>query len=369
MTPDQQKFCNSYHRALVEPFTSNRRWYSLLRNAQNTWQDLFRFFPNLEEIGVGCCEIDEHPAPTSTKAFLTRYGSAIRKEVWPPYIEDSTVNIGWASAIVLEAAPPTVQRLHLGMVNLDHFNFFSTVNRLLGIVYQRHHFLSDHPPLNITKLCINFQGLEGMHGSFDWDDDMGSAISVRYWVLVLSSLRSLVYLEFGQERSYEHLAFTLATNEYEIDLKSSPILHLLQNYRPERLKTLRLAGFLFQLDQCLQCLESLARHWASPTDIIFDYIHINTDTRVSDERGDAHIAGSSWVALCRILKKEHPGLQISLIRPRSHLDNEEVHHLPSSCLRVLQNMGVHIEDGNREPEWRGPLHLLNAGRWDSLEDS
>jgi len=103
---------------MVEPFTDNRSWYRLLRAANDSWSLVFRRFKHLEKISVGCCEILDQPSPTYTHTFVLQHGRDVLSEPYPPYIEDAAVNMGWASSIVLNAAPPTVRYLKLSMANM-----------------------------------------------------------------------------------------------------------------------------------------------------------------------------------------------------------------------------------------------------------
>jgi hypothetical protein len=89
------------------------------------------------------------------------------EELDPPFLQDDAANIGWASSIVLKTAPSTVRSLRLGLANLDNFNSFSTVNRVLSLGYRWPHIRPDLE-LEVTRLSLTLRGIAGTHGSQIW---------------------------------------------------------------------------------------------------------------------------------------------------------------------------------------------------------
>jgi hypothetical protein len=324
LTRVARSYCENYHRALVEPFVENRRWYMLLRNAQASWPDIFRSFPNLEEIGVGCCERIRHPSCTYTNVFVARHGNDVLSEVEPLYAEDSTVNMGWASAVVLASAPSSVRSLQLSIANFDNFNSFATVNRLLSIVYRDTMFLTEDPPLNITKLSITLRGIDGVHGQPEWSSDTGSAGLLRYWEKVISSLVGLKHLEFRQDMNSDpNLAFTSGENTKPM---GNVVVSVLSQINHPRLETLQLHDFkiasttlsnLFQDTDFIRspCLQT----------VLLDNIRLSLYTALDEDLDDgrqsylAHTQGMGWMNTCNCIARSLPGVTTVLKNPSSNI--------------------------------------------------
>jgi hypothetical protein len=356
---DARRYCENYHRALVEPFVDSRRWYSLLRNAQASWPDIFQAFPKLQEIGVGCCERVHHPPQTYTSIFVKRHGEDVLAEARPHFFEDFAVNMGWASAVVLECAPPSVQSLHLTMVNMDNFNQFATVNRLLSIVYRNSQFLTVNPPLGITKLSLTLRGVRGVHGN-DTNTDTGSAGLLRYWERVLNSLRNLKHLEFFYDRSSEGHYFDLAFTEGEnTDISSNVVTLVLAKVKHPQLETLRLHDF--GLDQAtLMDIFRANAFIQSPNlqTVILNNIRLGRlqDKQDLNEFGyiltrpsDKNLIRirEGWVVACKTMVQKLPGVKFVLRDPSTDTDDiggysfaldsalrEEIQRLPGFQLDI-----------------------------------
>lgn len=295
---------------MIEPFSDNRSWYRLLRCADRSWGQVFRRFPKLEAISVGCCEIVDHPAPTYTHTFVLEHGRDVMSELHPPYAQDSAVNMAWASSIVLKAAPPWVRHFQLSMANTDNFNTFATVNRLLTMIQR----WSIQPQLaNITSLCLNIRGIAGTHGSSDWAGETGSAGSVRHWTKALNSVPELRHLELRDEMEVDS-ALRFSGNDMS-DLEASVLEWILPELTLKRLRTLRLSRFSFDKTKVLDmfpdiwpCLETL---------ILEDITLIMRDAQdtIASEEHQAHLEGASWVDACRWLVGDRGMPHVRVIRP------------------------------------------------------
>jgi len=334
-----RRYCENYHRALVEPFIDNRRWYALLRNAQASWPDIFDAFPNLQEIAVGCCERVHHPSQTYTNVFLSRHGKQAVSELRPYYLEDPTVNMGWASAVVLESVPPGLRSLQLSMANIDNLNSFATVNRLLSIVYRSSLFVASNPPLGITKLSITLRGVRGVHGS-EPSSDTGSAGLVQYWEKVLNLLHNLKHLEFHQHRHSDDLALAYTDGE-RTNKVGNVVTMILAKLQHPQLETVRLHGF--SLDEvtlmdifrdnvvvqspCLQTfiLDNIRLACVAPP----TYLDEVPSTYLEEDGQDVwphwnkswmRAQGEGWLNICKTITHSIAGVQIVLRDPSQNIE-------------------------------------------------
>jgi hypothetical protein len=339
MSDEARQYCSDYHRALVEPFTDNRSWYRLLQAADASWGRVFKSFQNLEEISVGCCEIVDHPPPTYTYTFVLRHGKSVIEEPYPSFIEDNTVNLAWASSIVLKTAPPTVRSLRLSMANLDNFNSFATVNRLLSLSYRVPVQRRIH---GVTRLSLTLRGIAGAHGSRDWHGDTGSAGAARHWKTMLNSLQDLQHLElYNSLRTDGQLHFS------EDDLSNSLecILDwILPDLVLKHLRTLRLSNFHLNqstmrktLGGQFPCLQDLELN-----DIILLMMSDDVD---GDMPLIHHVSGQSWLDVCHAVLEEHPGLYITLRRPVSNINGFGTDHgLNSTYVEKISRLpGVRVD--------------------------
>lgn len=334
MTDEQQAYSSEYHRALVEPFTDNRRWQQLLRTASSTWGQVFGHFPDLEEISVGCCERVDQPRPTSTYAFFLQYGKDVVRDVYPEFVEDSTTNLAWASSVVSKSAPPNVRSLRLSMSNMDNFNSVSTVNRLVSLTHRQ--FNPAKASIHITKLDLSLCGVAGTHGDRDYQGDTGSAGSVRLWRSVLTDLRSLQYLT---------LRNNLATDEpirFSRMEKSDPYASVLGWLLPElaldQLQTLRICDFI--LDQA-EVQTIFRAHWPRLERIVLDdvnlMIHWSGDI-IDLDLQLKHLQGNSWLDFCRSLREEQSNVRLELNKPVSCLTNLRRYGLHPTFIDSIQSI-------------------------------
>ncbi|KAF1843830.1 uncharacterized protein K460DRAFT_368690 [Cucurbitaria berberidis CBS 394.84] len=335
MNDEQQEYCLNYHRAMVEPFTNNRRWQQLFRTANATWAQLFARFTHLDEISVKCCERVDQPRPTYTHTFVLQYGKFIHEDEHPKYVEDSTVNIAWASSVICRSAPPTVRSLRLSMANMDNLSSIATVNRLLSLSYRQPNVI--RYPIRITRLSLSLRGVAGVHGNRDWKGDTGSAGSVRFWKGVLNTSHGLQHLELRNSLTMnEDIRFSNLENS---DSKACVLAWLLPGLAVSQLRTLRLCDFMLE-KAVVQ--PTFSGHWPRLEALILDDIQLLL--REEKEGIDAalvrfeHLRGQSWMEVCRTLSKENPGLRIKLNRPVSNMDDFEGHRLHPTYVEKIQSI-------------------------------
>lgn len=340
MTAEQQQYCANYHRALVEPFTDNRRWHQLFRTANNTWGQTLGLFTHVEEISVGCCERADQPRPTYTHSFLLQHGKFVTEDVQPRFVEDSTVNRAWASAVICRSAPPTVRSLRLSMANMDNFNSVATVNRLLGLSYRQ----VGQSEYLLQSLSLSFRGVAGTHGDQNWHGDTGSAGSVRFWKTMLNGLSSLQHLELRNVLTIDE-DFRFSEMDRS-DAKACILEWLLPDLVLSQLRSLRLCDFL--LDKAT-FEKTLSGHWPRLEHLFLDDIQL----MLREESGFdctsghlEHLQGDSWRELCRALYDKHPGLRIELTRPVSNINDAKDHRLHPRCVEPIQRIpGVVLDLG------------------------
>ncbi|KAF2260997.1 hypothetical protein CC78DRAFT_536026 [Lojkania enalia] len=317
MSLEQQEYCSNYHQALVEPFTDNRTWHRLLNSAIHFWPQIFTRFPNLRHIGVGVCERVDHPASTYTNLFIQEHGREVIHEVNPPYVEDATVNLAWASSIVLQSAPPSVSSLQLSATHNDNLSSFANVNRLLGMVYRSTAFLTDTRLVNIKNCTISIKGVAGTHGAKNWHGDTGSAGMVRYWRKVLSAMPNLTHLTLRLDVEGRDLRFT---NLEDSDPNGCILEWLLTDLNLDGLKELVLSDFLLRTDTINKII---GENTPTLTKLVLYHAKIsllepNADFTFRDEQ---YLNGAGWLGVCRGLTAKMPNLKCELIRPTSSLEN------------------------------------------------
>lgn len=330
-TATQHRYCDEYYNAMVEPFTDNRRWYKLLHAANSTWCRIFFKFENLESISVGCCERVDQPRPTCTNTFVLEHGRSVIEDVQPPFVEDATVNMGWASAIIFRVAPSTVQSLQLSMANLDNFNTVATVNRLLSLSYRNLHPGYMH---NVTRLSLTLGGVTGVHGAQDWSGDTGSAGLVRHWKKELNSMRCLQHLELRDASNLENVPFSDLENT---DLCATILDWLLPDLILDQLRTLRLCNFLLNR---ATVETTLSGYWPQLENLILEDIQLflrRDETTGYGERYLQCVQGRSWLETCRALASKLP-CRIFLIRPVSILVGAEEYELESSYVEQIRQL-------------------------------
>ena len=333
MTDEQEEYCSQYHRAMVEPFTDNRRWHQLLRTANASWGKIFRHFTHLEEISVGCCEIVDQPRPTYTNLFLLQHGKFVEADAHPRYIEDPTVNMAWASSIICGSAPPTVRFLRLSMANMDNFSSVATVNRLLSLGYRA---IDSRQSLSqVTRLDLSLCGVAGTHGDRDWHGDTGSAGNVRFWTKALNSMYNIQYLALRNKLSTdENIRFS--PRNYS-DPKGCLLEWLLPGLVGDYLSTLRLCDFL--LDKA-SIHTTLSGRWPRLENLVLDDAQLMLRENEAVDTFTVHIEhlqGYSWLEVCQALSEKSPDVRIELNRPVSNVNDREDHRLHPKCISLLQS--------------------------------
>jgi hypothetical protein len=333
LTDEQRQYSADFHRAMVEPFTDNRSWYRLLRAANASWGQVFRRLKYLEEISVGCCDIADQPPPTYTHTFVLQHGKDVVTEPHPPFVQDPTVNMAWASSVVVKTAPPTVRRLRLSMANMDNFNSFATVNRLLSLSYKGFPEISN---MRTTSLSLTLRGISGTHGQRDWHGDTGSACTARYWKNTLNKLANLQHLELRNEMS---LNDDLMFSDMEMSDSRACILDwIMPGLVLQQLRTLRLRHFL--LDTAT-IETTFAGHWPRLERITLDEVLLMMQREDSIKFQDIHVdhlQGKSWLDFCRALVENQPGLHIVLDRPTSNVNNVDDYRLHPKYLKQLSEL-------------------------------
>jgi hypothetical protein len=341
MTEEQLQYAGEYHRAMVEPFTDNRSWYRLLRSANISWGQIFGRFPNLEEISVGCCEIVDQPSPTCTNTFVRQHGKGVIDEPNPPFFSDATINMAWASTMVIRTAPLHVRRLRLSMANMDNYNSFATINRLQSLSYRQPF---DTRILRTTRLTLTLRGVAGTHGSKDWHGETGSAGSVRHWRSLLNSLRELQHLELHNGLSSDD---RLPFSDGEASESGACILDwILPGLILTQLRTLRLCAF--PLDTAT-IQTTFAGQWPCLEELIFDDILLVLNRKEGsglelDEVG--HLQGKSWLETCCALSQKYTKTRITLSRPSSIICDAGYSSLHPKYIKELNGLsGVVLVTG------------------------
>ncbi|KAH7393937.1 hypothetical protein DE146DRAFT_660337 [Phaeosphaeria sp. MPI-PUGE-AT-0046c] len=334
MSDDQLEYCSDYYRAMVEPFTNNRTWYRLQRAALSSWRKIFSHFTNLAEISVGYCDIVDQPRPTCTNTFVSQHGKDVVDEPHPRFLEDATVNMTWASTLVIRTAPTYVKQLRLSMANWDNFNSFATVNQLQSLSFRKP---LDNNVVNLTSLILDIQGIAGTHGRKDWVGDTGSAGSVKHWKGMLNSIKRLRHLELRDAmRTDDKLNFS----ELQLSDEHACILDwLLPDLILNHLQTLCLADFVLDI---ATVQTTLSGQWPALERLTLRDIKLLKSSDIinlfDDETYSQHQDGKGWVETCRALRCNHPGWIIVLHRPSSVGDGILPYEIVPKYLKLLQAM-------------------------------
>jgi len=176
---------------MVEPFSRSTSWSDLLPQAQHVCMQVFRQLPKLEHVEVGICERVDHPDPTITNAFIKRWGRDVITHENPAYVEDTVLNLAWASGVITQTIPGNVKSLHLSAANLYG---------LSRLVFKQHS-ISYNPArnlLSVTNLTLDIRGVQGYNGGSDWDaTSSGTYAMVDYWAKTINSLPKLVHLQLN----------------------------------------------------------------------------------------------------------------------------------------------------------------------------
>lgn len=278
----------------------------------------------------------DQPSPTYTNNFVLKYGRENLDD--PLYEEDSTVNMAWASAVIMNAAPPSVRSLDLSIANMDNFNSFATVNRLLSMSHRR--------PLQsqmstITRLQLTIRGIAGTHGSEDEHGDTGSAGTVRHWTKALRSLHALRHLELRDAMAIvSGLQFSDSENS---DSQANILEWILPNLVLKQLRTLRLSGFTLNTDNVLK---TLAGSWPRLEYLILEDICLLkvVEGGLNFELSHiAHLRGTSWVVCAHELSEVHNPARIILIRPSSSINDRADYSIASVSVESLRDLGISVD--------------------------
>lgn len=328
---------------MVEPFTDNRRWHQLYLAADCSWQRIFRSFPYLEAISVGCCGRTEQPAYTYTHVFVLQHGKSVVEDVYPKFVEDATVNMAWASSLVCAYAPPSVRSLSLTMANMDNLNSSATINRLLSLSY------SSRADMNlglwhVTKVSLTIRGIAGVHGAKDWDGDTGTAGSVRYWKKVLNLMQGLQHLELRNGLTADE-EYRMTALEHT-DTEESVLGWLLPGLVANQLQTLRLADFSFNRATVTTTLNS--GHWPYLRVLMLDDVQLKLYEKPEFDDVMNILKGRAWMEVCLGLTEQHSGLCIELNRPVSSvvgvIGGAADHRLYSKYVEEIEGIpGVQVD--------------------------
>ncbi|KAF2176384.1 hypothetical protein K469DRAFT_723232 [Zopfia rhizophila CBS 207.26] len=325
---------------MVEPFTDNRRWHKLLFCAMVTWRQVFPHLPNLEHIGVGFCGRTDHPAPTYTNTFVTRYGKWVHWDENSMFVEDASVNLAWASAIVLQTVTKTVKSLHLSMANSDNLSSFATVNRLLTNCYR---LLASMPLKAITKLALDLRGPEGTHGDRNWTGRTGTAGMVGYWKAILAFMPSLAHLEiYGAD---QHPKYQFNDNEDSTDRKGC-ILDWLTTGAFYRIESLSLRSLLVNKDTIPKIFAEEIRNLKR---LHVEEVRLMT---ILDIEGDEPpelpdtTRGLAWWELGQWLSQNMSDVDVHIDRPISDVNGESQWKLHRKYIDKLSKLpGVELDVG------------------------
>ncbi|KAF5844907.1 hypothetical protein GGP41_008862 [Bipolaris sorokiniana] len=310
LTDEQVKYCLRYHEAMVEPFIQSWRWHPLVHCAESSFARIFSYFKNLTSISVACCERVDHPQPTCTRTFIQQTGKSAIEQETPRFVEDRTINLAWASAIIVRKAPPHVQTLQLSLANIDNYYATGTVNQILrrGYMYPEDKF----PNLaNLTHLTLSIRGTPGTHGHPSPPNSAATFHAVWFWKLMINQMLQLQHMELVDD-----FDTSPGTNFSDLDYTNhtASILPLLLPYLElGQLQVLRLHGFALQ-KQDLQ--NALTGPWPSLARVVLSGIRLMDGS--DEEYADAeHMEGFTWLEVCQGFVDKRPGVRLELERPYS----------------------------------------------------
>jgi hypothetical protein len=247
--------------------------------------------------------------------------------------------MAWASSIILKTAPSWVRHLQVSMANMDNFNSFATVNRLLSMSHRRS--LQPHL-LNTTSLCLTIRGIAGTHGSSDWHGDTGSAAYVRHWTSALNSLCELRHLELCDAMEVDS---DLLFSDMEMsDTQASVLDWMLPKLTLNQLRTLRLSKF--SLDEAT-IPDTFPDIWPCLETIILEDITLimRADELVvfNDEHLE-HLKGASWPHACSWLLSHASMSRVKLIRPVAKINDVDTLGLHENYVKSITELhGVDLE--------------------------
>lgn len=239
LTFEQREFCFSYDFAMVVPF-KNIRWIHLFPQAQHACMQVFRQLPKLEHVEVGICGRVDHPDPTTTNAFIKRWGRDVITHENPACVEDPILNLTWASGVIIQTIPEKVKSLHLSAANLVVLSW---------LTYEQHD-IPYNPArnlLSVTNLTLDIRGIQGTHHSTpDWyTRPKATTEMVRYWAKTINSLPKLVHLQLNGK-----FGDVIEKHRDKIDLALRWLLPTVK----QPLQSLSLRNFGMSVDILLGCL-------------------------------------------------------------------------------------------------------------------
>lgn len=315
MTDHQRRYCRQYHRAMVEPFINNQRWTQLMISAGDTWRYILAKFDNLETIEVASCERTNQPWGTSTHSFVLEHGKSVLNEESPAYVEDDTINKGWASALLLTQLPTqNLRACSLTWAQTDNLNSFATVNRLLTSSYE----MGINVHNSLTHLDLTLEGVYGTHGSRDWHGNTGTAGGVRFWKRAINAMTNLQSLTLRDDLSHDE--DKMFTSQEMTDAHGHPMEWLLHGIINKSLRTLRLEDLELNhwgVDAMLTTIPA-----ALTTLVLVDCVLV--DRKDDDESinrnafAERHILGYTWEQLCNRHVSCCPERLLRLVRPVSN---------------------------------------------------
>lgn len=177
---------------MVEPFLKTRCLFGLISQAQHACMQVFRQLPKLEHVEVGICKRIDHPDTTTTNTFIKRWGRDVITHENPACVEDPTMNLAWASGVIIQTISGKVKSLHLSAANLVE---------LSRLTYEQHN-IPYNPTRNllfVTNLTLDIRGIHGTHHSMpDWYAvPRATTKMVEYWAKTINSMPKLVHLQLN----------------------------------------------------------------------------------------------------------------------------------------------------------------------------
>ncbi|KAH7557975.1 hypothetical protein BM1_05247 [Bipolaris maydis] len=309
-TDEKREYCLRYHEAMVEPFIQGWRWPALVNCAESSFARIFGYFKNLTSISVACCERVDHLQPTCTGTFIQQTGKSAIEQENHRFVEDRTVNLAWASAIIVRKAPPHVHTLRLSLANIDSYYKTNTVNSTLrkGYGYPESNF----PNLaNLTRLTLSVRGIPGTHGHPSHVRIAAKFHAGWFWKLIISKMLQLQHLELVDD--YDTSPDTCFSG-LEYTNHTASILPLLLPYLElNQLKVLGLRGFALQKHDLAN---SLTGPWPSLERIVLSEIRL-MDGSDEDYADAEHMEGLTWLEICQEFVEKRPGVILELERPYS----------------------------------------------------